>query len=414
MTDFTRLDYCLACGLPNLVPYFFGGNFPSANAFYKDGEPEPAPYPLGLQYCPICYHSQNLVAVDPVVLYSNYAYASGTSQTLRDFFAEFVTNVEIHRGILWREGDKAPPKPLRVLDIACNDGSLLKEFQRRGHKVQGVDPASNLNDGTVPILNTFWGQQAIRMLPTNGGVEPYDVIVMMNVLGHVSDPLEFLTAAKHVLAPGGIIEVMTSQADMVKQGQIDTCYHEHLSFFTVSSFLALAKRAGLMVACIQHEPVHGTSYRIGLMHPGEGGYERVSDSEIGRDEQYAGYYNPALYNAFSPRVAQHAAHVKRTLDLMQREGYALAGYGASAKAVTFNNFAGIDLALIVDDSPLKQGRKCPGTGTPVVKHVPTEGKICWVLGTWTMKEEIIAKIKKARPNADDKFVTYYPDIQVTS
>lgn len=401
MTDFTPLTACLACGHDGLIKYWDGGSHPPANSFYKDGEPEPASYPLGLQYCPICWHSQNVVAVDPVALYSNYSYASGTSQTLRDYFADFVTQVEIEFGF----------KKLRVLDIACNDGSLLKEFRKRGHKVQGIDPASNLNDGSVPILNTFWNEAAIRMLPTNGGVTPYDVVIAMNVLGHVADPLGFLLAAKHVLAPGGRIYVQTSQATMAEDGMIDTCYHEHLSFFTAELFGALATRADLQITGIRHEPIHGVSYVVTMITVADG-WKTVGDFAIRRDERFKGYYSPTLYNAFAPRVALHVDHVKRTLALLEREGYVLAGYGASAKAITFNNFAGIHLALIVDDGPLKQGKKCPGTGTPVVKNIPTEGRIAWVLGTWTMAPEIITKIKKARPGADDKFLTYYPTVTI--
>lgn len=405
MTDFAPLTACLACGHNSLIKYFDGGSQPPANSFYKDGSLEPASYPLGLQYCPMCWHSQNLVAVDPVALYSNYAYASGTSQTLRDYFRDFVDKVEIEFGF----------KKLRVLDIACNDGSLLKEFQKRGHKVQGIDPASNLNDGSVPILNTFWNDAAIRMLPTNGGVTPYDVIIAMNVLGHVADPLTFLAAAKHVLAPGGRIYVQTSQARMVEEAQIDTCYHEHLSFFTAQSFGALAERAGLQITGIRHEPVHGVSYVI-TMIPAADGWKTVGDFSIKRDERDRSYYTPALYYAFSLRVALHVDHVKRTLTLLEREGYGIFLYGCAAKAITYANYAGLFFNFAVDDSPLKRGKRCPGIGNIVgsLDDVVESGiqRIAWVIGAWNVAPEIIAKIKKARPNADDKFVTYYPTVKI--
>ncbi len=346
--------------------------------------------------------------VDPKLLYEHYAYASGTSQTLADYFAQFVEKVEA----------QYPGKKLRVLDIACNDGSLLKVFQARGHKVLGVDPAANLNDGSVPIINTFWGGDALRMLPTNGGIEPFDVIVAMNVLGHVSDPLGFLVAAKHVLAPGGRIYAQTSQSRMVEECQIDTVYAEHLSFFTVRSFVALANRAGLHIRNVEHVDIHGTSYLVEMTgEPADN--QTFEDFAIGRDEKLLAYYHPATYDGFEAKVALHVRWVKQTIAVMEDAGYVPVLFGAAAKAITFANHAGLKFAVVIDDSPLKQGKVCPGLNNfvfPFADFVDQSdgAKILWVLGAWNVRAEIIAKIKRARPGADDKFLTYYPTVTVES
>lgn len=411
MTDFTPLTACLTCGSTELQPYFDGGCFPSANDYRKPGDKPPPAYPLGLSYCRVCMHSQQPGFVDPSVLYLSYAYASGTSQTLADYFAQFVEKVEA----------QYPGKKLRVLDIACNDGSLLKVFQKRGHKVQGVDPATNLNDGSVPILNTFWGMDAIRMLPTNGGIEPYDVIVCMNVLGHCPDPFGFLMAAKHVLAPGGRIYAQTSQAKMIEDAQIDNAYSEHISFFNVRSFLALADRAELYVDEVKHVDIHGTSYLVEMTGDYLGPQE-YEDHELGWSERLRGYYSPLIYNGFERKVAQHVDHVKRTIAVLEDAGYAPVLFGAAAKAITFASYADLKFAVVIDDSPLKQGKVCPGLGNVVfsfadfIDHVddPWNERILWILGAWNIRAEIIAKIKRARPGADDKFMVYYPNVEVFS
>lgn len=409
MTDFTPLTSCLACGSTELQPYFDGGVHPSANDYRKPGDAPPPAYPLGLSYCRVCFHSQQPGFVDPKILYSNYAYASGTSQTLADYFAQFVEKVEA----------QYPGKKLRVLDIACNDGSLLKVFQSRGHKVLGVDPAANLNDGSVPIINAFWGGDVIRMLPTNGGIEPYDVIVCMNVVGHVSSPFAFLMAAKHVLAPGGRIYVQTSQAKMVEEAQVDTVYSEHISFFNVRSFLALADRAELYVDEVRHVDIHGTSYLVEMIGDYLGRQE-YEDHELGWSERLLGYYSPLIYNGFERKVAQHVDHVKRTIEVLDECGYTPILFGAAAKAITFANYAGLKFALVIDDSPLKQEKICPGLGNTVFPFNVFNGtddaaaKILWVIGAWNVRAEIIAKIKRARPDADDKFLVYYPTVEVFS
>ncbi len=251
MTDCTPINKCLACGGKLGVKYFDAGMQPLANHFH-DGSEKLAEYPLGLNVCMSCWHSQLSHAVNPALMFRDYPYVSGTSATLRAYMKEFAAQV-------------APGKEKkRILEIGCNDGTLLLEFINLGHKVLGVDPAWNVASSVAPTLSAYWNEYTVEhMLP--GWSAPFDIIVAMNVLAHVADPLTFLQLCKRVLAPGGRIYVQTSQAKMIERGEFDTVYHEHHSFFTVSSMLNLARRAGLRVDAISHVQVHGTSYLFELV-----------------------------------------------------------------------------------------------------------------------------------------------------
>lgn len=185
-----RIISCLACGSNDLYPYIDLGYQALANDYVAEPQKQPS-YPLAVNLCKKCYHSQLGVAVNPDLLYKNYLYVSGTSTTLQKYFEWFVSKVE--------NGDC---RKLSVLDIASNDGSLLAEFRKRGHSVLGVDPATNLMPLAalkgVETINSYWTEDFARTLD-----KKFDVVVAMNVLAHNADPLDFVRGVAHVLNPNG-------------------------------------------------------------------------------------------------------------------------------------------------------------------------------------------------------------------
>jgi SAM-dependent methyltransferase len=334
-------------------------------------------------------------------MFREYLYVSGTSQTLRDYFRQFVIKVETE---LTGPGSHT----LRVLDIAANDGSLLKAFKSRGHEVLGVDPAQNLvavaAKAGITVLPWYW-----EMVPEYRLGGKFDVIVAMNVLGHVENPALFLRLAALSLEPGGRIYIQTSQADMVVNAEFDTCYHEHLSFFTTSSFSRLAERCGLVITKIERMPIHGTSYLVQLGRDGVTRPRRLATTDA---ERAAGLYGLALYDGFQDRVRERVDQVKSTIEIYRAKGYPIVGFGAAAKAITFLNMAEIKLDLIVDENPLKQGRYTPD-GTRIADWIgETPGPILWVVTAWNFAAEIMVKIKARRPDAGDAFLTYFPQVIV--
>jgi SAM-dependent methyltransferase len=402
MSGYTALDACLACDGPRLTPYLDLGAQPLANS-YHDGTTPLEAYPLGVNLCRDCFHTQLTVAVNPDLMFRNYLYVSGTTTTLSRYFEDFVLRVE---------RDVGTGRKLRVLDIASNDGSLLAKFNARGHAVLGVDPAENLrplsNANGVPTLVSYWNEDA---LDRSGG--DFDVVVAMNVLAHIAQPARFLALCARALRPGGRIYIQTSQAMMVKHGEFDTIYHEHHSYFTVRSFLALAARAGLAVAGVEHVPVHGISYLVQLTERGAGKAFTASDFAVGRMESATGYYDMATYQRFARRALATRDTVSELVARGRSAGYAVGGYGAAAKGMTFLNFARLDLDYIVDDNPMKVGLLTPGRNTPVVgpEHLrEAAADTMFAILAWNFHEEIMRRIRAARHNARDQFFTCFPRV----
>ncbi len=406
------LESCVACGWHHLERFIDLGPQPLANQFH-DGSKPLTSWPLALNYCANCFHSQQQIAVDPALMFSEYSYVSGTSRSLGEYFDEFVKRVE---GDFGRA--QMPPGRLNVLEIGSNDGSLLSRFAKRGHYVQGVDPAANLalaaRDNGVPTVNAFWPpgrDQGVRI----GG--PFNVIIMMNVLAHTANPLGFLLAAKEFLAPGGRIYVQTSQAEMILGGQFDTIYHEHVSFFTARSFDALAWRAGLTIDKLSRVPVHGGSYLVEMVNTPH--LTTLSLTTEINAEHAAGLYAPEAYVAFAEKAAAIKVDVCELIEQKRAEGFGAFAYGAAAKGVVFLNYTGVNVGGILDDNPLKAGKLVPGRDIGVMsmrsfqKMGGPERPILWLILAWNMRDEIVAKIKAVRGGCGDEFLTVFPEIELT-
>ncbi|MDP4099356.1 methyltransferase domain-containing protein [Paenibacillus sp. P96] len=400
---YKRLTRCLCCDSENLHLYANLGHQPLANS-YHDGTEKQPDYPLEVNVCQDCFHSQLSIAVNPDLLFKHYLYVSGTTATLQDYFRSFVETVE----------QQQPKKKLRVLDIASNDGSLLEHFAKKGHEVQGVDPAENLReisaDKGVPTLVGYWDLQTARRLK-----QKYDVIVAMNVLAHVSNPQKFLLACREVLAEGGKIYIQTSQSEMFKRFEFDTIYHEHHSFFTTRSFRTLAKHAGLKVIHGTKVPVHGTSY---LWTLGEAdATPDASVREMEEEEEQAGFYTLPTYRRFGEKMKQTADRVHEAIREYADRGYKIVGYGAAAKGNTFLNFAKLDLDFIVDDNPLKNGMLTPGRNIPIrtsdaLRDI--EQPLFVLVLSWNFFDEIVSRIRQARSNEQDVYMQYFPEGRITS
>jgi len=411
------LTRCLACNSARLFFFASLGEQPLANSYRKIGSEESlAKYPLTLSMCLDCFHMQQSVSVDRSLLFDEYPYVSGTSSSLGAYFASFASSVCKRLPALGRKA--------RVLEIASNDGTLLAEFKKLGAEVQGVEPAANLKPlwekAGIPTVQGYWGPLVVSKL-TEKLTEKYDIIVAMNVLGHVADPYSFLLMCKSVLAPGGRIYVQTSQALMLERGEFDTCYHEHLSFFTVSSFLALARQAGLRVKSIEHVDVHGTSYLVELSYEKNAtDFQNPAHFSVGRDEQRKGYYSLPLHFDFALRIRQTSVALRSLVDKYNRDGFLLAAYGAAAKGMVLLGAAGLRPAFIVDDNPLKIGRLCsvdaPVVGAREVAGLTGDDKFVWLILPWNMRPEIMARLKELRGTrfAGDVCVCAFPEVGVVS
>lgn len=402
MNALTPLTECLACGGQDLELTLDLNDQPLANNFKGDLQADEPQFPLAVNRCTHCNHLQLTHAVDPALIYTHYLYVSGTSQTGRDYMEWFARFAQ-EQFVNW---------PNKILDIGCNDGTQLDYFKKLGFKTYGVDPAENLfpvSSANHQIYCNFWNESSPEWF-----TERMDIIVAQNSFAHNPDPVAWLTAAETCLEDQGLIFIQTSQADMVINGEFDTIYHEHISFYNAASMQALAKRVGLHLIDVVKTPIHGTSYIFILSkHPRN--QHRVSN--ILATEAAVGLNRAETYR----RWAQDAQHllldVKQTIDRHRELGYAIVGYGAAAKGMTLINASKIHLDAVVDDNPLKQGLYCPGTEIPVVSsdyltQFAETDSVLFVPLAWNFYAEISQRIRAVRSNSNDRFMRYFPRITI--
>ncbi len=385
-------ENCFACGSYNVSEILNLGNQPLANSYLKNKTDKEILYPLRLCYCSDCTHLQLSHTVDPNEMFENYLYVSGTSNTLREYFDSFVEIVQKYTN------------GKTILDVACNDGTQLDSFKKAGYSTYGIDPAKNLFDTSSKnhsIICDYLTKDNIKSFNIK-----FDAILAQNVLAHNDYPKEFLEYCKSSLNKGGRIFIQTSQANMVKNGEFDTIYHEHLSFFSVKSFCALAKRAGLKVISVFRTPIHGTSFVFVLSNDEEdidqSDYFTSLETEI----------TPNILKQYTDSAKEIVEKLKTVLFDYKQEGYTVVGFGAAAKGNTLLNFGKIDLDYIVDDNTLKQKLYTPGMKIPIFNPniLEKENKLLVVPLAWNFFDEIKKKVQERCPNAI--FIRYFPKLRI--
>ena len=383
---------CFACSSDNLYLVLDLGNQPLANSYLKNPNDNELVFPLRLNFCKNCTHLQLSHTVNPNLLFKNYLYVSGTSNTLREYFENFVLLTE-----------KYVNKINNVLDIACNDGSQLAAYKNKGYNTYGIDPAENLL-----ATSTQFGDIKCDYL-THDSINSFDikfdVIVAQNVFAHNNYPVEFLKHCTSALSDDGCIFIQTSQANMIANNEFDTIYHEHLSFFNVRSMVTIAKRANLKLIDVLKVPVHGTSYVFVLSK----NKQDCSEFFIDREPELT----TNILTIYSERVHKLVADLTTQIENYRYDQYKIIGYGAAAKGNTLLNFAQLKLDYILDDNPLKHGLFTPGMHIPIVHPdtiIDETDKTLVIPLAWNFFDEI--KQKVLYRNANVKFIKYFPDVVV--
>jgi SAM-dependent methyltransferase len=401
MENCQELTECLACGGQNLLPAIDLGNQPLANNFLAEpGKNES--YPLAANRCTDCFHLQLTHVVDPDVIYRDYAYVSGTSQTYLDYMFWFAKWAREYSNTQFGS----------VLDIGCNDGSQLDYFEKLGFLTYGVDPAENIYPTSTAkghrVVCGFWDEESIRKLDN----KQFDIVVAQNSFAHNPDPLTYLKLLKPLLKPKGLFFIQTSQADMVRNGEFDTIYHEHVNFYNINSMNELCNRAGLSLIDAIKTPVHGVSY-VFVVSADRNAPEHIKNLILMESD----LLHNKTYRAWSARARKIASEFSSRIEMFREHGYKIIGYGAAAKGMTLLNYAEVDLDFIIDDNPMKQGKYSPGRDIPVVgvdilQTYKNNDKILFVPLAWNFFNEIKSKILTARKHSDDRFLKYFPEVTI--
>lgn len=393
-----ELKKCLACDSDDLISTLNLGSQPLANNFLPEPNLNEA-YPLAVNRCGNCYHLQLTHVVDPAIIYRDYAYVSGTSQTYLDYMFWFAKWTREYSNN-WRGF---------VLDIGCNDGSQLDFYTQLGFNTYGVDPAENLHSTSTSkghrVVCGFWNEESIGNLDNR----QFDIVVAQNSFAHNPDPLKYLRLLKPLLKDTGMFFIQTSQADMVRNGEFDTIYHEHINFFNINSMNELCKRAGLGLIDVIKTPIHGTSYVFVVGHHDRA--EHIKNLiELEKD-----LLDVKIYQKWKTTAESLTEKFLDVCEKYRDSGYMLVGYGAAAKGNTLLNYAGVTLDYIIDDNPLKQntyspGRDIPIVGSNILDTFTNKDKILFIPLAWNFFQEIKSKILKIRNNPNDRFLRYFPEI----
>lgn len=388
-----EIKSCRCCGLDNLHSYLDLGDQPLANAYHNGERLEE--FPLVINVCKSCWHSQLSIVVDKELLYKNYSYVSGTTKTL------YLHQKATVRDILSRFNKKP-----RVLEIASNDGQLLRIFKDLGCDVLGIDPAENLlvlsQEKNVETLVDFF-PECKEKVPGK-----FDVIFAANVFAHIDNNYEFLESAKELLNEDGMIIIeMPNTKEIILNGTFGQIYHEHLSYFTISSMTRLASRCSLYIKDIVATDIHGGSLRFYLSVGNESSLF-LEDNRL------------CLLDTYLDLGKKVESIKDKFLDVYDLFSFSMpiVQFGATAKSATelnyFFNMRGF-FDYCVDENPLKQELKTPGMNTlivPMSRLELEENDLAIVISAWNFFDEIVKKVKKIRPNKRDFFIRYFPEINI--
>ena len=369
---------------------------------------EPQEYfPLDLFLCRACGHTQLLDVVNPDILFRNYTYKTAVSLGLVDHFrklaARLVTDCQLDRNSL-------------VVEIGSNDGSMLRNFQERGIRVLGIDPAVEIarqaSESNIPTLPQFFSAKLASELAREHG--PASLIIANNVYAHADHLGDITDGIRELLAPAGTFVFEVSyMVDIVEKMLFDTLYHEHLCYHAIRPLAQFFQLHGMTLIDVERMSSKGGSIR-GIAQRVDGP-RPVSNRvhELRRLEEEMAFDKPETFLAFAAKVNALKARFLALVDQLLAGGNTIAGYGASATVTTLlHHFElGARLSFLVDDNPVKQNLYSPGQHLPVLKpSVLLERRPDYVvLLAWPYAEPILKK-NGAYRDAGGRFIIPVPEL----
>ena len=386
---YKNIEGCRACGAADLVEVLALGEMPPSDALLSEAQlsqPEPR-FPLTVVFCPACSLVQIRETVDPEILFgADYLYFSSVSdgwlRHCRENTLELIASRSLGADSL-------------VVEIASNDGYLLRNYHERGVPVLGIDPAPGpaaaARKAGIAVREAFFGRAFAESLAAEG--VRADVVHGNNVLAHVADLRGLVDGIRTILKDDGVAVIEAPYVrDLIDHCEFDTIYHEHLCYFSVTSVSRLFSRHGMTLVDVRRLPTHGGSLRLYVQRSGE---PSAAVTQLLEEERALGLDRAEYYRDFAFRVRSVQQSLSELLTSLKAQGKTIAGYAAAAKATILLNASGIDgrfLDYVVDRNEHKHGRYMPGVRLPIhdtsrLLEAPIPDYV--VVLAWNLKDEII-------------------------
>jgi SAM-dependent methyltransferase len=390
------------------------GAAPPSNA-YLQPEALQAPerwYPLRVLVCEACWlvQTEDVAAADELFS-GDYAYFSG-------FSATWVAHVDKYVAAMVERFALGPQS--HVVEVAANDGSLLRFVRQRGIPCLGIEPTTSTANAArtkgLEIIEAFFGVALARRLAASG--RQADLIAANNVLAHVPDINDFVGGFPALLKPNGVATFeFPHLLHLLADNQFDTIYHEHFSYLSLTAVERIFTACGLDIFDVEELPTHGGSLRVFAQRLDHRPHPRLPIvADILERERAAGLQCPGGYMSLQQRAERVKDDFLQFLLAAKRAGKKVAGYGAAAKGNTLLNFAGVRpdlLRCVADRNPAKQGRFLPGSRIPIVdeRHLVAMQPDYVVILPWNIRREVVGQLA-GLASTGCRFVTAVPQLEV--
>jgi SAM-dependent methyltransferase len=400
---------CRSCGYTALQEVLSLGNTPLANALLTDAqltEPEET-YPLDLAFCSRCSLVQITETVPPEKLFREYVYFSSFSETMLRHAADLSSALIDLKNL---------GATSLVIEVASNDGYLLRFYKRAGVPVLGVEPATNIarvaEESGIRTVCDFFDENLAARLSAEG--QSADVIHAHNVLAHVPDLNGFVRGLRQLLKDDGVIVVEVPYVhEMITRCEFDTIYHEHLSYFSLTALNHLFTRNGLTIQDVEQLPIHGGTLRL---FAGKATEQNESVTQLLDNESRSGLDRLEFYKNFGNRVESLRDELVLLLRELKAQKNRIVAYGASAKGTTLLSYCGLGrevLDYVVDRSTVKQGRYTPRSHLKIYapEKLLEDMPEYVLLLTWNFAGEIYEQQTEYRKRGG-RFIVPVPSVRV--
>lgn len=404
---------CRHCNLTLEHQFLDLGFAPPSNAYLtKTDLHKPELYfPLRLFVCHHCWLVQTEDFAEAELLFtSDYAYFSSVSKGWLKHAQDYCTLITNKLKLTKRS---------LVVEIASNDGYLLKNFVNANIPCIGIEPTNSTADAAealgVPVIKEFFGKALSKKLRDDG--KQADLIIGNNVYAHVPDINDFTSGFKQLLAPEGVITLeFPHLLRLLNLVQFDTVYHEHFSYLSLTTVNKIFYEFGLRIYDVEELPTHGGSLRIYGCHIDAKNVTKDSVTKLIAAESTAGLQKLDMYTRFQDKVDLLKNNFIKFLIQSKEQGKKVVAYGAAAKGNTLLNYAGIKpdlLPSVCDAAQSKQGKFLPASHIPIItpEQLKKLKPDVVIILPWNLKDEISSSLKLF---LDDNvsYVTFVPDVTI--